>query len=63
MKNTLALPNTGLLRLGQVLNFIPVSKSNWWAGVKSGRYPASVKLSAGITCWRAEDIRNLIQSI
>ncbi|MCX5875753.1 MAG: AlpA family phage regulatory protein [Deltaproteobacteria bacterium] len=39
--------------------FIPVSKSSWWAGVKSGRYPQPVKLSERCTCWRAEDIRAL----
>ena len=41
--------NTGedekLLRLKQVLEVIPVSKSSWWAGVKDGKYPASVKKS------------------
>lgn len=41
---------------------IPVSKSSWWAGVKSGRYPAAVKLGERTTCWRVEDIRALIQS-
>ncbi|MCL2790974.1 MAG: AlpA family phage regulatory protein [Desulfobulbus sp.] len=40
---------------------IPVSKSTWWAGVKSGRYPCPVKLGPRITAWRVEDIRRLIQ--
>lgn len=39
------LPETGLVRLSQILGdkkkgippIIPVSKSSWWAGVKSGR--------------------------
>jgi predicted DNA-binding transcriptional regulator AlpA len=39
-----------------------VSKSTWWAGVKSGRYPASVKLGPRITAWRVEDIRKLIRT-
>lgn len=42
-----------LLRLPHVLELIPVSRSSWWAGVKSGRYPAPIKLGAGTTCWRA----------
>lgn len=51
-----------LLRLKQVLELVPVSKSSWWAGVKLGRYPASVKLSERTTCWRLSDIMALIQS-
>jgi predicted DNA-binding transcriptional regulator AlpA len=54
------LPETGFLRLPQVLELIPVSKSTWWAGVKAGRYPAGVKLSSRTTAWRASDIRRLI---
>jgi len=68
MQNT--LPESGLVRLSQIVGdkkkgitpIIPVSKSAWWAGVKSGRYPAAVKLSERTTCWRVEDIRALIQS-
>lgn len=54
------LPETGFLRLPTVLKYIPVSKTTWWNGVKSGRFPKSVKLGAGITTWRAEDVRKLI---
>ena len=55
------LPETGFIRLPAVLGHIPVSKSTWWAGVKSGRYPKPVKLGERITAWRAEDIRALIE--
>lgn len=62
------LPDTGLVRLSQILGnrekgippIVPVSRSSWWAGVKSGRYPLPVKLSPKCTCWRVEDIRALI---
>lgn len=40
---------------------IPVKKSCWWAGVKSGRFPKPVKLGPRITAWRVEDIRALIE--
>ena len=40
---------------------IPVSKSTWWAGVRSGRFPQPVKLGPRITVWREEDIRALIE--
>ena len=53
-------PQTGFMRLPAVLAVIPISKSTWWAGVKTGRFPKSVKLGERITAWRAEDIRSLI---
>ena len=56
------IPSTGFVRLPQVLAVIPVGKSTWWAGCKSGRFPSPVHLSPGITVWRAEDIHALIQS-
>ena len=54
------LPATGFVRLPIILKHIPVGKSTWWAGVKSGRYPKPVKLGVRITAWRVEDIRGLI---
>ncbi|OYQ41461.1 hypothetical protein CHU94_08985 [Rhodoferax sp. TH121] len=57
------LPHTGLLRLPQVLKFIPVSPSQFWAGVKSGQYPASKKLSARVTVWTAESIRAYLERV
>lgn len=56
------LPETGYLRLPDVLALYPVSKSTWWAGIKKGRFPAGVKLSERTTAWRVEDIRKLIES-
>jgi prophage regulatory protein len=56
---------TGFLRLSDILSPkgpIPVSRSTWWAGVKSGRYPKPVKLGPRITAWRAEDIARLIET-
>lgn len=56
-------PSTGFMRLPAVLAVIPVSKSTWWAGIKSGRYPKPVKLGERITAWRAEDIKALIDQV
>lgn len=55
-----ALPETGFVRLPQILAVFPISRGSWWAGVKSGRYPASVKLGPRTTAWKVEDIRALI---
>lgn len=56
------LPETGFVRLPQVLAVFPVSRSAFWAGVKNGRYPTPVKLSPKCTAWRVEDIRELIKN-
>ena len=72
------LPSTGFLRLRDIIGspgkpnanppvpptpaLWPVSKSTWWAGCRSGRYPAPTRaLSARVTAWRVEDIRALIE--
>ena len=57
------IPETGFVRLREVLTVIPVGKTCWWEGVKSGRYPKPVKLSPRCTAWRAEDIHRLIQEL
>lgn len=54
------LPVTGFMRLPDVLRVYPVSRSTWWSGVRSGRYPQPFKIGSRATAWRAEDIRALI---
>lgn len=51
-----------LYRLPEVLKRIPVSRSHWWAGVASGKFPKGIKLSERVTAWRSDDIQNLILS-
>lgn len=62
MQQINSLPSTGFVRLSQVLSVFPVSKSTWWSGCKTGKYPRSIKHGAS-TFWRAEDIRALITSV
>ena len=57
------ISDNALLRLPQVLELIPVSRSAWWAGCKSGRYPKPVKLGPRTTAWRASDISALLESV
>jgi prophage regulatory protein len=67
------LPETGFVRIWQILGdnkatppipaIIPVAYSTWWAGCKIGKYPKPIKLSAGVTVWRAEEIHKLIAEI
>ena len=51
-----------LLRINQIIpDILPVSKSHFWAGVKSGKYPKPIKLSARVTAWRESDILALVR--
>ena len=62
-----------LLRLKQIIGdpkanppieaIIPISKSSWWEGVKTGRYPEAIKLGANTTVWREDDVRGLIDNM
>lgn len=54
---------SGLRRLKAIIKPhgpIPVGRSTWWAGVRSGRYPAALKLGPRLTVWRDVDIQQLI---
>ena len=41
---------------------MPIARSAWWIGVKTGLYPKPVKLSSKTTVWRGPDIEKLILS-
>ena len=65
------IPEEGFLRLAQIVNhgksstppLLPISRSSWLAGVKSGKYPPPVKIGVRMSAWRAQDIRKLIREI
>ena len=65
------LPETGFLRIWHILGnkktntpaLIPVSRTTFLNGVKSGKYPKPVKLGQRTTAWRVEDIRKLIEKL
>jgi prophage regulatory protein len=64
------LPESGYLRLPQIIGnpkaipppppLIPICRSSWLNGVKSGKFPRSYKLGERTTVWKVEDIRALI---
>ena len=64
------LPDTGLLRLWQIIGckrrkvepIIPISRTSWFNGCSSGKFPAPIKLGERTTVWRVEDIRRLIEN-
>lgn len=67
------LPETGYLRLRQIIGdpkatppipaIFPISKSSWWEGVRTGKFPAPVKLGPRTTAWRVEAIRDYLASL
>lgn len=62
-KQSPIIPTYGFLRLPQVLAIFPISRSAWWEGCKTGRFPKPVKLGPRTTVWRAEDIKAFIDNI
>ena len=62
-QNQSSIPAYGFLRLPQVLAIFPISKSAWWEGCRTGRYPKPVKLGPRTTVWKAEDIAAFIERV
>ena len=56
------IPSIGFLRLPQILAIIPISKSAWWEGCRTGRFPRPVKLGPRTTVWKAQEIRAFIEN-
>ena len=59
------LPTAGFVRLTGIIAPavpLPISKSSWWEGVQTRRYPQPVKLGPRITAWRATDIHAFIEA-
>ena len=49
------------LRLPQVLEIFPISRSSWWQGCKNGKYPKPIKLGPRTTVWRKDEIEKLAE--
>ncbi|MBQ4568403.1 MAG: AlpA family phage regulatory protein [Desulfovibrio sp.] len=60
---TTQIPASGFLRLNQILKLFPISKSAWWKGCSTGRYPKPIKLGPRTTVWRADEIRSFIENV
>jgi prophage regulatory protein len=55
-------PAAGFMRLWDVLALLRLSKSTWYAGIQSGRYPKPAKLGQRISVWRADEIYDLLKN-
>ena len=63
MTTMITVPTVGFLRLPQILQLVPISKSAWWEGCKTGRFPKPIKLGPRTTAWKAEDIAALVERL
>ena len=71
--NELTLPQIGFLRIWQIVGnpkseppipaLLPIGRTSFLNGVKSGKYPKPVKLGERTTAWRVEDIKALIATM
>lgn len=55
-------PAPRLLCLPDVLERFPVSRSVWFAGVRSGKFPAPVKIGR-LSFWRESSLSALISAL
>lgn len=72
LKNcTIQFPEDGLVRAYQIIGdpskgiapFFPVSRSQWFDGIRKGIYPKGTKLSSRVTVWKAQEIRDLVSNL
>jgi len=62
--STEAIASRAFLRVSEIANnrrtgspgIIPVSAATWWAWSRTGKAPQPIRLSAGVTVWRAADV-------
>ena len=62
LKDTSKLHPDTVIRTPTVLQLFPVSRTTWENGVKSGKYPAPIRLSERGVGWKLRDILELIES-
>ena len=55
--------NDTLMRVPAITERLGVSRSYFWAGVKSGKFPPGIKLSSRVTVWKRSDIDGLIAKL
>ncbi len=71
MQNQQTANILGFLRIWQIVGdrkrgiepLLPVGRSTFLAGVKSGKYPKPVKLGERTTAWKKADILALLDSV
>ncbi len=60
---TSTISSVALYRLQQVLKRIPVSRSSWFAGILTGRYPRGYSIGPRTTVWKSDEIDQLVAGL
>lgn len=63
MTETTTSKSTHLLRLQEVLKRVPVSRSAWYEGIKTGRFPKPTMLGPRTPAWSDATIEALIHDL
>ena len=64
--STSTLPKSGFVRLNAILapnGPLPIGRSTWWRGVKSGRFPKPIKFGPNTSMWDVEEIHDLLNTL
>jgi predicted DNA-binding transcriptional regulator AlpA len=57
------LPASGYIRQKNLIpSVVPISHATLWRKVKTGEFPAPVKLSKRITAWKVSDVKAWLES-
>jgi prophage regulatory protein len=53
-----------LWRIDTVLAYVPISKSSWLNGVKTGKMPAAIKIpGSNVVAWRKEQVEAWVEEL
>ena len=52
-----------LLRIKEVLARLSISRSSFWEGCRTGRFPQPIKIGPRTTVWKAEEIDAFIENL
>lgn len=61
--------NERLLRLSEIIGskkrgiepILPISRSAWYLGIKSGKFPKPLRLGERTAAWRESDIQKIVE--
>ncbi len=62
MNNNPILPETGFVRMKQLIRLIPVTKVHIYNEIRGKRFPAPIKVGK-MSFWRVEDVRAYIENL
>lgn len=57
------LPETGFVRLPSILAVLPISRTAFLNGVKSGKYPRPIKPTPRTSMWDVASIRRVLDEM